>query len=145
MSYVPNFSAVNVKNGRTPIMGDTVVDFRGEASIFLGVSRAPEGCSSGRVAVLRDGRTEHLYPSVFDLQIVPTESTRTPLARVLAAMDDLHLNSWGAAVDGQRHVLLCAGLDALRNGHPLRTALLDVRSSYLRKMYGDADSAVFSD
>jgi hypothetical protein len=52
-------------------VGDEIVDFRGDVVTFLGVSKKPEGASTGRVHVAGDGWDMHYYPSVFALKILP--------------------------------------------------------------------------
>lgn len=53
--------------------GETIYDFRGEPWVFAGITRVPNGASTGRVYV--DGAPVNNYkseffPSVFDLTIV---------------------------------------------------------------------------
>lgn len=51
-------------------VGDMITDFRGEEVQFLGVSKIPDGQSTGRVHVAGLGWDMHYYPSVFALKII---------------------------------------------------------------------------
>lgn len=55
---------------------DTIYDFRGEPWTYLGITRVPNGASSGRVYVESASDSTYkseFFPSVFDLVIVPRD------------------------------------------------------------------------
>lgn len=58
------------RDGRTVHPGDTVTTFRGEPTIFRGITRIPEGSSTGKVCT---DLGEH-YPSVVGLTLTPAPS-----------------------------------------------------------------------
>jgi hypothetical protein len=52
--------------------GATITSFRDEAAVFHAITKAPDGCSNGRIQV-GDGHGPEYYPSVFGLRIVPRQ------------------------------------------------------------------------
>jgi hypothetical protein len=64
---------VTDSSGKVVNPGDTVVDFRGDKSIFLEVTRAPEVGRDAKVYVkdLAGGWKQEFYARVFDLTVEP--------------------------------------------------------------------------
>lgn len=74
MGNLPGWIMVDATTGQTVEPDTMSADFRGEEHLLIGVSRAPEGNSSGRVTFRRRGEqggTEECFPSVFNVIIAP--------------------------------------------------------------------------
>lgn len=62
--------------GQEISQGTVIRDFRGDAWTYLGITRVPNGASTGRVYAESTGDSAYkaeLFPSVFDLVIVPRD------------------------------------------------------------------------
>lgn len=60
------------KTGKEIKEGDEIVDFRGDKSIFRGITKVPGGASTGKIATQNPGSdwSQEYYPQVFNLKIV---------------------------------------------------------------------------
>lgn len=76
MGNLPGWIMVDATTGQTVEPDTMSADFRGDEYKIIGVSQAPEGASSGRVAYYdpkwpySDG-VQHVFPSVFNVIIAP--------------------------------------------------------------------------
>ena len=71
-----NSKYVVTHEGREVHEGDVITDFRGEKSVFSGVSRGPEYNGTAKVIALRGESRGEYYAGVFDLVV----TSKNPVA-----------------------------------------------------------------
>lgn len=110
MGNLHGWKMVRKDSGGEVLPGTTQLDFRGNECTVHGVSRAPNGRSTGRVARTdSQGRTTECYPDVFGLTIVPDDTEPTVVAHIPDTVEEL-LGEDGSV---RTHARLPHGIDGV--------------------------------